>query len=175
MQANRSKESELSADRLREILTYDPETGIFRCRVQRGKLRIGDIPGDTSHPGGYRVMRLGFSRYLAHRLAWLYVYGVWPEGEIDHIDGNTDNNSIGNLRAATSQQNKWNRPTVRSDSKFGVRNIRPRGNGFRVRIFEGRKLVYNRQYKSLEMAIAVRDKQLAAFRGEFCPEIREGS
>ena len=175
MQVNRSKEAELSAEHLRELLTYDPETGVLRWRFSRPKARAGDVAGDTCHKRGYRNICVDYRKYLAHRLVWLYVYGVWPEGEIDHIDGNTDNNSLGNLRAATRQQNNWNRSVARQGSELGLHNIGRRGNSFRVRITNGRTPIYSRQFKSLEKAIAMRDQQLAAFRGKFSPEIREGS
>lgn len=173
---NLIKERELTAARLRELLSYDPETGIFRwSQERRRRVMAGDIAGTTSHRRGYRIICLDYRKYLAHRLAWLYVYGEWPQGEIDHINGYTDNNSIGNLRLASRQQNNWNKRAVRSDSKLGIRNIVPRGKSFRVQILSGRKRVYLKTFKTLEKAIAMRDVQLAALRGTFSPEIREGS
>ncbi len=174
MQVNRAKEQELTADRLREVLSYDTETGVLRWRISRYKARAGAVAGDVSHKSGYRALRIDYRRYLAHRVAWFYVYGVWPDGEVDHIDGNTDNNSIGNLRVVTRQQNIWNTRAVRSDSKLGIRNIFRRGNGYRVQILKGRERLYLKQFKTLEKAIAMRDAQLAALRGAFSPEIREG-
>ena len=169
MQVNRSKEAELSAERLRELLSYDSGTGDFRWLISRQGARLGVNIGDTSHRRGYRIIRINRRKYLAHRLAWLHVYGVWPEGGIDHIEGNTDNNSLGNLRAATHQQNNWNRTSVRTDNELGHHNIARRGNSFRVRITEGRTPIYKRQFKTLEMAIAMRDQQMAVLRGEFSP------
>ncbi len=170
---NLIKERELTAERLREILSYDVETGVFRWRIDTVRCCMGDVAGNTSHKRGYRHITIDYRKYLSHRLAWLYVYGKWPIGNLDHINGDTDDNRISNIRVATIQQNCWNK-SLRKDNKLGVRNIRRRGNGYRVQILIGRQRVYNKQFKSLEMAIAMRDQQLAAMRGEFRPVGREG-
>lgn len=93
----------LTAERLRELLQYDPETGVFSWRAPRRGVR----PGRTGNvrPDGY--MRIGVDgiNYLAHRLAWLYVTGSWPSTEVDHRDGNPSNNQFANLRDVSQQTN----------------------------------------------------------------------
>ena len=102
----------LTAERLREFLHYDPITGDFRWRKQgRGYPGVGVVAGSTSHKRGYRRISIGGKLHLAHRLAWLYVHGHFPADEIDHIDRDTDNNALTNLRACSRRDNVFN--TVR--------------------------------------------------------------
>lgn len=92
---------------LHERLSYDPETGMFRWRHKRRGLRAGSIAG-TILSNGYRRIKQGSVLYLAHRLAWFYVHGEWPQRDIDHINGDRDDNRIENLRQATRSQNCMN-------------------------------------------------------------------
>ncbi len=104
---------EITQEHLKEILHYDPETGVFtwrECLSIRG--RIGHRAGWTDKRG-YVFIRAHGKLMSAHRLAWLYVHGYWPKGDIDHVDGNPSNNSLLNLREATRSENNQNR------SKFG--------------------------------------------------------
>lgn len=98
---------DLTAERLRKLLHYDPETGIFTRTANRGNTKVGWVAGSLDNRG-YRCVTVDGRRYKCHRLAWLYVYGVWPSGVIDHVDHNTDNNRISNLRDTTLSQNMQN-------------------------------------------------------------------
>lgn len=108
------RNSTLTAARLRELLTYDPATGVFTWRVKRrGAPGIGAIAGASEgrpNPSGFCYWNIGvdYGHYKRSRLAWLYVYGQWPAGEVDHKDGNESNDSIANLREATRRQNSQN-------------------------------------------------------------------
>ena len=84
--------TDLTAERLREVLHYNPETGVFTRLKTEKNWRSGDIAGGFR--AGYIQIRVDGAKYSAHRLAWLYAYGVNPIDEIDHIDGNKSNNSI---------------------------------------------------------------------------------
>jgi hypothetical protein len=97
----------LTAERLRELLDYDPETGIFTWRANRGRARAGMVAGYLARDG-YRLIEIDGHPYQAHRLAWLYVFGEWPEGYLDHRDCDRDNNAIDNLRTANRHQNAGN-------------------------------------------------------------------
>jgi hypothetical protein len=87
--------------RLKELLEYDPETGIFRWRIKpSNRVRVGQIAGNLDTYGN-RQIRIDNKSYLAHRLAVLYVTGSWPTEDIGHRDLDNDNNAWGNLWQAT--------------------------------------------------------------------------
>ena len=87
------RSSTLSAERLKELLHYDPDTGVFTRRVSRGPARAGSVAGADTRDG-YRKIHLDYKFYLMHRLAWLYTHGEFPTEFIDHIDGDRANNRI---------------------------------------------------------------------------------
>ncbi len=112
----------LTADRLREVFAYDPETGIFTRLVKTGgRSRLG-YAGTKHHAGGLTI-RIDNYQYEAHRLAWLYVHGRWPALFLDHVDGNRANNRISNLREATTSQNMQNLKRARSDNVSGFLGV----------------------------------------------------
>lgn len=101
--------AELTQDRLKQLLHYEPETGIFTWRVERPRGRIGK-PAGTIKRDGYVHIGVDYNRYFAHRLAFLYMTGEMPEPKqhVDHINSNTVDNRWANLRLATSSQNQMN-------------------------------------------------------------------
>lgn len=114
--AERLDEQELHA-----LLEYDPETGVFRWLARvRGYFasdrswnswnakHVGAVAGYIMG-GGYRVIAVLGVQQLASRLAWLYVRGVWPLGQIDHINGQRDDNRIANLRDVPQLDNMHNK------------------------------------------------------------------
>ena len=98
----------ITQSRLKELLHYDPETGVFTWAVRRNGIRNGGVAGGLDAKG-YRKIGVDGRLYLAHRLAWLYVHGVWPQAQMDHRNGVHDDNRISNLREATNAQNSQNR------------------------------------------------------------------
>lgn len=94
--------ADLTADMVRELFHYDPETGIFRRRD------TGRVTG-TKSSSGYLLITLSGFKFSAHRLAWLYVHGQWPQIEIDHINRIRDDNRLVNLRDVTRSVNMMNR------------------------------------------------------------------
>lgn len=97
----------LTADEVRRELRYDPETGQF-WRLTGGIRWQGKLAG-TVHVRGRNYVRVNNKKYLAHRLAWLYVHGKWPNGYLDHKNGDPLDNRIENLRECTPKTNCYNR------------------------------------------------------------------
>ena len=106
----------LTAQRLKELYHYDANTGQFTRLLANGRWR--DRVGAIHY--GYLSIKIDHKHYKAHRLAWLYVHGEWPNDGIDHINGDKVDNRISNLRAATPAQNKQNARKARSDSRSGL-------------------------------------------------------
>jgi hypothetical protein len=101
----------LTAERLRELLDYDPETGRFIWRKDHPTakhIKAGSVAG-TKNGRGYWVIGVAGAKYVAHRLAWLYVTGEWPAHLVDHENGDRLDNRFANLREATDSQNNFNR------------------------------------------------------------------
>lgn len=106
---------ELTAERLRELINYDPETGIFTWRVSRKRARAGNLVGNFN-ADGYLQAKVLYKLYRLHRLAWLYVYGTWPKEEIDHINRIRTDNRISNLREANRIENGQNRSISKANT-----------------------------------------------------------
>ena len=107
----------LTVEFLREILHYEPETGVLTWRVQpNGRVPKGSVAGYTHE--GYIALKIKRKRYFAHNLAWFYVYDEWPNCQLDHIDLNPKNNRIANLRLCTVAQNLQNR-SIQSNNTSG--------------------------------------------------------
>lgn len=111
-----------TVERLRQILHYDPETGVFTRLLQRGGALVGSVAG-TQHHDGYRQIKAFGRFYGAHRLAWLYVHGSLPTGHVDHIDGCRANNAIHNLRDVARSVNLQNQRKPRSDNTNGFLGV----------------------------------------------------
>lgn len=105
-----------------ETLDYNQQTGAFTWKKKRSNIEIGRSAGSTTRYG-YIQISINGKLYLAHRLAWLYVYGKFPHAYIDHINGNKIDNSIGNLREASPSENMKNQFLNKNNSSgsCGVR------------------------------------------------------
>lgn len=105
---------------LKSQLSYDKETGVIKWNVTRNRVKEGQ-PAGNKHLGYIRI-KLNGCNYAAHRLAWLFSYGVWPKNEIDHINGVRDDNRLCNLREATHAENLQN-CIHRRVNKHGLRGV----------------------------------------------------
>jgi hypothetical protein len=113
----------LTHARVRELLDYEQDTGIFRWRLKRmGRCRQGSIAGHQMDTG-YVLITVGGRVTTAHRLAFFWMNGKWPLNDIDHQDRVRSNNCWNNLRETTQSFNSAN-SKVRSDSKLGVKGVK---------------------------------------------------
>jgi len=132
---------------------YDETTGVFTRTKDKGRGKKGQRAG-TIHSKGYEVIRIDDKLYKSHRLAWLYVYGKWPD-QIDHINGDRKDNRICNLRLTSSAENMQNRhkPNPRNTSGHkGVGWYKPLCK-WRVKIMKDYKTIHLGYYKNLDDAI----------------------
>lgn len=158
----------LTAERLRDALDYDPETGAIKWLEDRnGGSKAGAIAGCIL-ADGYRQIMLGRKRYLAHRLAWLYVTGEWPDGEVDHINGDRDDNRLANLRLATHAENQKNYPKPRTNTS-GVKGVHwsaSRGKWI-AKICVNYRRIFLGQFDDINEAAAAYAAASAQYHGEF--------
>jgi hypothetical protein len=158
----------LTADRLREVLSYDPETGRFTWRVSlaaRGP--VGAVAGCTT-TGGRIVIRIDGRLHLAHRLAWLFTHGCWPAAQIDHINLDQGDNRMANLRPATVAENARNK-RKRAHGKNEHKGVywRPKERKFVAQITKDRRLTMLGRFDREEDACAAYAKASADLHGEF--------
>lgn len=132
-----------TAERVRELLRYDPESGVFTRRIRtstNGTSNVGDIAGGFKG-NGYVVIKIDGKQQQAHRLAWVYMTGEWPENDIDHINGVKTDNRWANLRAATRSENIINagKPITNTSGFKGVSWHKGRGKKWKAQIqFKGK-------------------------------------
>ena len=118
-----NKTTTLTADRLREVLNYDPETGFFTWKVSNShRRRVGDRAGCLKTPDGYRLIRIDGVLHRAHKLVWLYLTGSFPVLGLDHINRVKDDNRAVNLREANQAQQGQNLP-MSSKNTSGHRGV----------------------------------------------------
>lgn len=151
--AARIVKEELTAEYLRELLSYNPDSGAFIWLVSCRGTKAGDIAG-TSGSEGRRHITIGYGRYKAHRLAWLYVYGAWPSKLIDHINGDPTDNRIANLREATVAENQGNQRLAHSNNSTGLLGAQKKHGrrDFRARIVINGKEIHLGHFASAELA-----------------------
>jgi len=112
------KPCDLTQAELRRLVHYDLQTGDFTRIRSSGTAKVGDLLG-YQRPDGYLMAQVHGYPYLLHRLAWLYVYGVWPE-EVDHLNHDRSDNRLANLREVTSAENKCNQRRRQKTKVTGV-------------------------------------------------------
>lgn len=158
----------LTQERLKQLLHYDAETGVFTWIARRGKRTdiVGKIAG--SDMNGYIGIRIDYKQYPAHVLAWLYVYGEMPSLETDHKNRRRSDNKISNLRSATHKQNAYNQ-SLRKGSQTGVIGVSIDGQTgkFRAHITLDGKTIHLGRFSILNDAVDARRKAERQYFGEF--------
>ena len=111
----------LTYERAHELFSYDTGLGVLIRKKSIQGCKPGS-PAGSPTTRGYIQLGVDYRRYKAHRVIWLMAYGSWPEGEIDHIDGNTSNNRLTNLRDVDAKTNNRNKriPTHNTSGIMGV-------------------------------------------------------
>ena len=167
----------LTANQLRAVLDYSPHLGVFLWR-KREPLRMYDRSWNTRSAGtvagtptiqrGYIQILLFGRLYLAHRLAFLWMTGKWPEFEADHRDNDPSNNKWANLRDATSSQGSMN-TRRRSDNTSGFKGVwfEKRRNHWVADIEANGRKHHLGSFPTAEAAKAARDEAARRLHGEF--------
>lgn len=149
--------NELTAEKLRELLHYDKESGIFTWKVRTSSsVKVGDVAG-RQNGDGYRLISVQSRDYLAHRLAWLYVHNSWPKDQLDHINRIRTDNRMANLREVTNKQNQQNRSKSSHNTSGhpGVSWHKQRSK-WQATITHNYKLIHLGYFENLEDAVAAR-------------------
>ena len=165
----------LTVEALRSLVHYDEATGTFTRKVVADfnpRSRVG-VPLGTTDRNGYLNFRVQTKRYLAHRLAWFYVYGVWPRADIDHVNGVKSDNRICNLREASRSQNMANTDT-QANNVSGHRGVifDKANKKWMAYMHQHGKFINLGRYAEIEQAVAVRQQ---AFGKAFREFVRPGS
>lgn len=122
----------LTSERLKSLLNYDSNTGVFTWSVNKGKIRAG-TKADSRNAIGYVQIQIDGENYLG-RLAWLYVTGEWPKFSVDHINCQRADNRIENLRDIPHAANIQNVKRAPKSSTCGFLGVSRSGNRWRAYI-----------------------------------------
>jgi hypothetical protein len=164
--------------RLRELLVYEPETGVFWWRVQSNvangptlgvRRRWANQRAGALTVQGYYIINVDGERFRAARLAWLYMTGLWPDEHIDHIDGNSADDSWLNLRQATRSENMANAKLLRTNNVSGARGVywNKRRSKWHARVSFQNCHYHCGYFDSFEEAVKARDAKAVQLHGAF--------
>jgi hypothetical protein len=151
---------------LLENLWYDSGSGKFYWIKATRNRHAGALAGWVDERDGYVRIQIDKKSYLAHRLAWLAVYGALPTGLLDHKNGDRADNRIDNLRLATRAQNTQNSKTY-SNSPVGLKGVRLSGNRWVARITVSKVLLHLGSFGTKEAAHAAYCAAAHKYFGEF--------
>ncbi len=162
----------LMQDRLKQLLSFNPETGDF-VRLTRAatRIHIGDVVKGCNNGEGYLRIRIDRRAYMAHRLAWLYMTGEWPKAQIDHINMDRADNRFCNLREATNAQNKANSRAHRSNLS-GAKGITSVRRKFRAQVEVAGIPIYLGYFNTRDEAHAA---YMIAAAKKYCGEFARGA
>ena len=157
----------ITQSELRAVLDYDADTGEFHWKVKRNGVKPG-VPAGTLHAKGYRAIKVGGKLHRAHRLAFLWMAGRMPTDQVDHRDGDKDNNRFANLREATNGQNQHNQ-TKRANNSSGYKGVYyfKRDARWQAQIMVNRKKHHLGYFDTPEEAHAAHVRAAIQLHGEF--------
>lgn len=141
----------LTQERLKEVLHYDPDTGVFTWLIDRGSAKRGNRAG-TCGIRGYIQLTIDGVQYKAHRLVWLYMTGQLPKHQVDHIDRRKWNNAFKNLRDVTPSTNKQNQADPCANNKSGFLGVRKKYRKWIAQIWLDGKSIHIGQFQTPELA-----------------------
>ena len=167
----------ITQEEVKRALIYDPETGVFTyrrrdvaefksqraCNAWNGRFALKEAGAPTGH--GYIKLTVYRHRVYAHRAAWLYVHGDWPEF-IDHKNGDRSDNRLANLRSVSRTENQRNR-AVQANNRLRVKGVHKAGNSYIAGITIGGKWHHLGSYRTPQEAAAAYDAAAIKHFGEF--------
>jgi hypothetical protein len=155
----------ITQSELKELLHYDPDTGIFTW-INPSKGRKGNP--QKIRKDGYCYICIKYKKYLAHRLAWLYVYGKFPEVFIDHINMDKSNNRIENLRLVTYSGNSINKKLQKNNTS-GYKGVtyNKKSKRYMAKIKIQQKEIYLGLFESIENAALAYKKAALKYHKDF--------
>jgi len=156
----------ITQEELKELLNYNPETGIFTYKKKRAKCTPGKIAG-TYHVNGYTHIQLNRKIYKAHRLAWLYVYGHFPQF-IDHINCDRGDNRLCNLREVNIYQNNHN-SKINKNNTSGIKGItwNKKAQKWCAQICANGKSIYLGLFNDIDLAELVVQEARIKYHGKY--------
>ena len=155
-------DNSLTAERVREVLRYDPDTGLF---VWLAGQRAGRVAG-CDNGDGYIFIRVDRHRLYAHRLAFFYMTGEWPSGVVDHKDRRPQNNTFTNLRVASHRENLFNRGATKAN-KCGLKGVSRHRRMWRATIKYSGKQIHLGMFITKENAAEAYVSAARRFHGAF--------
>ena len=168
-------ENEEVAQEVIKSLSYDPYSGIIiwkwrEDKIRKVNMRLAGKRAGSAHRDGYRSVGILGSKYMAHRIAWLIKTGSWPQNQIDHLNGQRDDNRWINIREATKVENRRNQTVPRS--KSGVVGVHwdSRKDKWRAQIKPEGKNIHLGLFDDLDDAIKTRKGAEKKYYKDFAPQ-----
>ena len=157
----------LTQKRLREVLHYNSETGVFTWTKRR---RRGKVAGTVHDKRGYLKVMIDGERIMLHRLAFLWMTGTWPDGQVEHKDGNPSNNAWDNLRDAASAENNRNEDKRSKNSSSPYKGVYAHRDRWRAMIRDPRtgQSIYLGTFATPEGAYAAYCEAAMKKHGDVC-------
>jgi hypothetical protein len=160
------RNDDISAELVRSLFLYDPESGIFTRRTPAGNGLLPGSPAGSIDPRGYVNIMISQRRYMAHRLAWLYVHGRFPVQDIDHVNMIRSDNRLSNIRECTRSQNRANTRATRSNTS-GYKGVTQNGSRWQAQIEVDGKSIYLGLFQTPKQASVAYAAEAVRQFGEF--------